>query len=49
MSKYSNEFKLKVVQYSIEQKLGIESTALICGTIIVLAIIGQFGNNEDNK
>ena len=27
MSKYSNEFKLKVVQYSIEQKLGIESTA----------------------
>ena len=27
MSKYSNEFKLKVVQYSIEQKLGIRSTA----------------------
>lgn len=27
MSKYSNEFKLKVVQYHNEQKLGIESTA----------------------
>ena len=27
MSKYSNEFKLEVVQYSIEQKCGIQSTA----------------------
>ena len=27
MSKYSNEFKLKVVQYHNKQKLGIESTA----------------------
>lgn len=29
--------------------MAIQITALICGTIIVLAIIGQFGNNEDNK
>nr|DAL05982.1 MAG TPA: hypothetical protein [Caudoviricetes sp.] len=29
--------------------MAIQITALICGTIIVLAIIGQFGNNKDNK
>ena len=29
--------------------MAIQITYLICGTIIVLAIIGQFGNNKDNK
>ena len=29
--------------------MAIQITALICGTIIVLALIGQFGNNKDNK
>jgi hypothetical protein len=29
--------------------MAVQITALICGTIIVLAIIGQFGNDKNNK
>lgn len=29
--------------------MAVQITALICGTIIVLEIIGQFGNGKDNK
>lgn len=29
--------------------MAIQITAIICATIIALAIIGQFGKDEDNK
>lgn len=29
--------------------MAVQITGLICGTIIVLAIIGQFGNDKNNK
>lgn len=29
--------------------MAVQITAIICGTIIALAIIGQFGNDKDKK